>query len=96
MGLRCKTEMPIDTNRWRWLACDNGAIYLMLANMSSRVDWTYVRVKGHWCYLYRALDSTGATIEFVLSGWRDAAAAKRLFRKALTDPRPQPRVINSD
>ena len=57
----------------------------------------YVRVKGRWCYLYRALDSTGATINFVLSGLRDAATAKRLFRKALTDPsHPPPRVINTD
>ncbi len=37
------------------------------------------------------------TIDFVLSGSRDAAAAKRLFRKALSDPsHPQPRVINTD
>ena len=53
--------------------------------------------RGRWCYLYRSIDSTGATIDFVLSGLRDAAAAKRLFRKALTDPsHPQPRVINTD
>ena len=40
--------------------------------------------------------SSGATIDFVLSGLRDAAVAKRLFRKALTDPsHPQPRVINT-
>ena len=61
------------------------------------VDETYVRVKGRWCYLYRSLDSTGATIDFVRSGWRDAAAATRLFRKALTDPlHPPPRVINTN
>ncbi len=52
---------------------------------------------GRWCYLYRALDSTGATIDFLLSALRDAAAAKRLFRKALADPsHQQPRVINTD
>ena len=66
-------------------------------NKSWRVDETYVRVKGGWCYLYRAIDSTGATIDFLLSALRDAAAAKRLFRKALSDPsHPQPRVINTD
>ena len=66
-------------------------------NKSWRVDETYVRVKGRWCYLYRAIDSRGATIDFVLSRWRDAATATRLFRKALTDPsHPQPRVINTD
>src|SRR5262249_2992458 len=56
-----------------------------------------IRVKGHWCYLYRAVDSAGATIDFLLSARRDAEAAKRLFRKALIDPsHPQPRVINTD
>ncbi len=61
------------------------------------MDETYVKVKGHWCYLYRAIDSTGATIDFLLSALRDADAAKRLFRKALSDrSHPQPRVINTD
>ena len=54
-------------------------------------------MKGRWCYLYRAVDSTGATIDFLLSALRDAAAAKRLFRNALSDQsHPQPRVINTD
>jgi transposase, IS6 family len=54
-------------------------------------------VKGRWCYLYRAIDSAGATIDFLLSELRDADAAKRFFRKSLNDPRrPQPRVINTD
>ena len=71
--------------------------HLKPTHTSWRIDETYVRVKGRWGYLYRAIDSTGATIDFVLSGWRDAEAAKRLFRKALTDPsHPQPRVINTD
>src|SRR5664279_3586007 len=56
-----------------------------------------LRVKGRWCYLYRAIDSRGATIDFLLSAFRDADAAKRLFRKALSDrSHPQPRVINTD
>jgi transposase-like protein len=47
--------------------------------------------------LYRAIDSAGATIDFLLSAFRDADAAKRLFRKALGDrSHPQPRVINTD
>ena len=54
-------------------------------------------MKGRWCYLYRAIDSKGATIDFLLSALRDADAAKRLFRKALSDrSHPQPRVINTD
>src|ERR1039457_5805312 len=56
---------------------------------SWRVDQTYVRVKGRWCYLYRAID-------FLLSALREPDAAKRLFRKALGDrSHPQPRVINT-
>ena len=71
--------------------------HLKPTNKSWRVDETYVRVKGRWCYLYRAIDSTGATIDFLLSALRDAAAAKRLFRRALRDSsHPQPRVINTD
>ena len=40
-----------------------------------------VKVKGRWTYLYRAVDSRGQTIDFLLSARRDAAAARRLFRK---------------
>jgi transposase-like protein len=61
------------------------------------VDETYLRVAGKWTYLYRAVDSTGATIDFLLSARRDAAAAKRFFQKALRSPgHPRPRVINVD
>jgi IS6 family transposase len=71
--------------------------HLKPTNKSWRVDETYVRVLGCWCYLYRAIDSAGATIEFLLSALRDAGAAKQLFRKALSHlSHPQPRVINTD
>jgi hypothetical protein len=50
---------------------------------SWRVDETYIKVKGAWTYLYRAVDSLGQTIDFLLSPRRDAASAKRFFRKAL-------------
>jgi hypothetical protein len=50
---------------------------------------------GTWTYWYRAVDSTGATIDFLLSARRDATAAKRFFQKALRSPiHPRPRVIN--
>ena len=45
-------------------------------NRSWRVDETYVKVAGDWAYLYRAVDSRGATIEFMLSPKRDLIAAK--------------------
>ena len=58
---------------------------------------TYVKIKGKWYYLYRAVDSTGQTIDFMLSAKRDARAAKRFFRKMLKAPKHQsPRVINVD
>jgi IS6 family transposase len=61
------------------------------------VDETCVRVQGRWCYLYWAIDSVGATIDFLLSAVRGAGAAKQLFRKALSQrSHPQPRVINTD
>ena len=66
-------------------------------NRSWRVDETYCRVAGKWTYLYRAVDSTGATIDFLLSATRDAVAAKRFLQKALRAPdHPRPRVINVD
>jgi transposase-like protein len=61
------------------------------------VDETYLRVAGKWTYLYRAVDSTGDTIDFLLSSKRDAAAAKHFFQKALRSPNhPRPRVVNVD
>ena len=66
-------------------------------NGSWRVDETYCRVAGSWTYLYRAVDSTGATIDFLLSAKRDAVAAKRFLQKAVRSPgHPRPRVINVD
>jgi transposase-like protein len=57
--------------------------HLRTSNGSWRVDETYIRVKGRWTYLYRAVDSRGQTIDFLLSARRDTAAAKRFFRKAI-------------
>jgi len=70
---------------------------LRKTNASWRCDETYIRVAGYWTYLYRAVDSTGATLDFLLSARRDAAAAKRFFHKALRSPsHPRSRVINVD
>src|SRR3982751_4457431 len=57
--------------------------HLRACNGSWRGGETDVKVKGRWTYLYRAVDSRGQTIDFLLSAKRDAAAAKRFFRKAL-------------
>jgi IS6 family transposase len=71
--------------------------YLKPTNDSFRTDETYIKVKGQWKYLYRAVDSNGNTIDFMLSENRDAPAAKRFFKKALTSSHNQsPRVITVD
>lgn len=49
---------------------------------SWRMDETYIKVNGKWVYLYRALDSLGNTIDFLLRKYRDKAAAKAFFKKA--------------
>jgi transposase, IS6 family len=64
-------------------------------NRSWRVDETYVRVAGKWTYLYRAVDSAGETIDFMLSPKRDLTAAKLFLRLALSRS-GRPRVINVD
>jgi len=65
-------------------------------NRSWRVDETYVRVAGKWTYLYRAIDSAGDTIDFLLSPNRDLIAAKGFLQLALSAGRTRPRVINVD
>src|SRR5215471_1143715 len=51
--------------------------------VSWRMDETYIKVKGHWYYLYRAVDKTGQTIDFLLTEQRDEHAAKRFLTKAI-------------
>jgi len=71
--------------------------YLKQTNDSWRVDETYIKVKGQWMYLYRAVDSKGSTIDFFLSKTRDQKAAKRFFKKALRSIHvSKPRVITVD
>ena len=50
---------------------------------SWRMDETYIKVKGVWKYLYRAVDKQGGTVDFLLTAKRDLAAAKRFFDKAM-------------
>lgn len=48
-----------------------------------RMDETYIKVKGQWKYLYRAVDTAEQTIDFLLTARRDAVAALRFFHKAI-------------
>ncbi|MEH6975633.1 MULTISPECIES: IS6 family transposase [Bacillus] len=71
--------------------------HLKTTNDSWRVDETYIKVKGQWMYVYRAVDSEGNTIDFYLSKSRDKQAAKRFFKKALAASHIcKPRVITVD
>src|SRR4051794_14615216 len=88
---------------WRWVQAYAPELnkrcrpHLKSTNKSYRTDETYIKVKGKDKYLYRAVDSTGQTINFLLTDKRDTAAAKRFFRRALNSPgNPMPRVITVD
>ncbi|KAB2492575.1 IS6 family transposase [Bacillus cereus] len=71
--------------------------HLKQTNDSWRVDETYVKVKGQWMYLYRAVDSEGNTIDFYLSKTRNHKTAKQFFKKALRSfHASKPRVITVD
>jgi transposase-like protein len=67
--------VPIFEKQWKKYARPVGS--------SWRVDETYIKVKGQWSYLYRAVDKECQTVDFLLSQNRDKAAAVRFFRKAL-------------
>ncbi|WP_242043250.1 IS6 family transposase [Leptolyngbya sp. FACHB-671] len=71
--------------------------HLKLTNVSWRTDETYIKIKGLWKYLYRAVDSEGNTLDFMPSAKRDGKAAARFFRKVLKGQHTQtPRVITVD
>ncbi len=61
------------------------------------MDETYIKVRGEWRYLYRAIDKHGTPIDFLLTAKRDLEAAKRFFRKMLAEqPLPGPDRIGTD
>lgn len=57
--------------------------YKRKVGSSRRMDETYIKIKGVWHYLYRAVDKEGNTIDFMLSKKHDEAAAKAFFIKAI-------------
>ena len=74
--------------RWNRFACRSDS--------SWRVDETYVKIKGRWTYLYRAVDSDGKTVDFLLPAKRDVAAEKAFFRRAFKSQGGLPRAITLD
>jgi hypothetical protein len=95
-GFRCSRAV-ISINRW-WFS----PLLLKRFNRRKRpvtgkwhADETYIKVRGQWMYLYRAIDSLGDTVEFWFSEHPDLMAAKRFFRKALArHGRPERIVID--
>ena len=85
----CYAPKMLDKLKWYWKP---------RCSTSWRVDETYIKVKGKWAYLYRAIDSEGDTIDFYLSPTRNAKAAKRFLGKALKSIQKYtyPTVINTD
>ncbi|MGJ9420646.1 IS6 family transposase [Massilia sp. CMS3.1] len=66
------------------------------AGTSWRVDETYVRIRGQWAYLYRAVDASGKTVDFRLSPRRNVASVKAFFRKAIHCQGRSPETITLD
>jgi IS6 family transposase len=96
--------LPVDASCiWRWVQVYAPELskrcrqHWKPVNKSWRVDETYIKVKGQEKYLYRAVDSTGQTIDFLLTAKRNAASARRFFHKILScSANPIPGVINVD
>ena len=89
------------TNRWvlKYTPTQDKRIqpHLGQTNDSWRVDETYIQVKRAWKYLYRAVDSAGNMLDFMLSAKRNGKAATRFFCKVLKAQHTQaPRVVNVD
>src|SRR5262245_56246820 len=82
-------NLSVEVTIWRWVQRYAPVLNQRIRgemrhpNRSWRVDETFVRVAGNWAYLYRAVDSAGETIEFMLSPKRDLIAAKLFLRLAV-------------
>jgi len=78
------------SNIYRWVQKFSPQLEAVFRNgrkrpvgQSWRMDETYIKIKGQWRYLYRAVDKEGQTIDFLLTARRDKKAAKRFLRKAI-------------
>jgi transposase-like protein len=78
-----------DTTILRWIQCyvpefeKRWRRYARRVGRSWRVDETYIKVRGRWTYLYRAVDKQGLTVDFLLSENRDISAVRKFFTRAI-------------
>jgi transposase, IS6 family len=91
------------TTIWRWTQAYGPEAYRQLGGNVKRksstwhVDETFVRIAGRWMYLFRAVDSSGQTVDFYLSETRDREAAKIFLKQAMANPDNRPvRVLARD
>ena len=83
--------VPVDhSNIYRWVQKFSPQLEAVFrrgrkrpVGQSWRMDETYIKIKGQWKYLYRAVDKEGQTIDFLLTARRDKKAALRFFKKAV-------------
>ena len=76
--------LPEFEKRWKCYARPVGG--------SWRMDETYIKVRGQWVYLYRAVDKAGRTVDFFLSRKRDVNAAKSFLRRAMKNRRKPAKI----